>query len=310
MNPRARKILVTGGSGFIGRHIVALLVERGYAVCAAGRAKSAMWPDAVEWRALDLFDAVQCERLMAEVRPDALMHMAWTATPGKFWTDPDNLDWVAASLLLTRAFARHGGRRAVYAGTCAEYDWRLAKLDELSTPLHPHTLYGQAKKSLFELLQKAGAQLDLSIAWGRIFFLYGDGEARGRLVSDTIASLLEGRPALCSEGTQLRDFMHVQDVAGAFVALLESEVTGAVNIASGRSRPLRDVITLIGEHLDGSGLIRLGARPMQAGEPLELSAVTERLEKEVGFRPTFDLASGLAQVCARARASRPMGVED
>lgn len=296
-----KRILVTGARGFIGRHVVPLLMERGYTVLAIGRTAPEAVEAGVHWHELDLFDAAKCRALLAELKPSSMLHLAWNATPGRFWHDPDNLDWVAASLALTRAFAEHGGRRAVYAGTCAEYDWSFGTLDEATTPLRPHTLYGQAKKTLGELVSASAGPLGLSVAWGRIFFLYGNGEARGRLVSDVIAALLRGEPALCSEGSQLRDLMHVEDVAGAFVALLESEVTGPVNIASGQSRPLREAILRIGECLNRGDLIRLGARPMQAGEPPELNAATQRLASEVGFHPRYGLDEGIAAVCARAQ---------
>ncbi|RYH66891.1 MAG: NAD-dependent epimerase/dehydratase family protein [Alcaligenaceae bacterium] len=295
-----KRILVTGARGFIGRHVVPLLLERGYIVYAVGRKMPEASGSGAQWHEVDLFDAAKCRALLSELKPRSMLHLAWNATPGRFWHDPDNLDWVAASLTLTRAFADNGGQRAVFAGTCAEYDWNFSTLDEQSTPLRPHTLYGHAKKTLCELLIAAAPKLGLSMAWGRIFFLYGNGEASGRLVSDVIAALLRGEPALCSEGSQQRDFMHVEDVARAFVELLETAVTGPVNIASGQSRPLRDLVLRIGECLDRTELIQLGARPLQAGEPAELNAVTRRLNQEVGFTPRYSLDEGIASVCARA----------
>jgi len=297
---REKRILVTGARGFIGRHVIPLLLERQYEVFAVGRTEPIGIDPKVHWRNVNLFDAAQCRALMSEIKPQAMLHLAWNAIPGRFWHDPDNLDWVAASLLLTRAFADNGGQRAVYAGTCAEYDWSFSVLDEQTTPLRPHTVYGHAKKTLYELLAASASRLGISMAWGRIFFLYGSGEASGRLVPDVISALLRGEPALCSEGSQLRDFMHVEDVARAFVELLETSVTDSVNIASGQSLPLRDLILKIGSYLGRQDLIQLGARPLQAGEPAELCAVTRRLNQDVGFRPRYSLDEGIAAVCSGA----------
>ena len=300
----ARRVLVTGASGFIGRHVAPLLVDRGYEVHCVGRRQPPSGATAVFHRA-DLLDAAASRSVIERVEPELLVHLAWNAAPGVFWTSPENLDWVAASLALTRAFAERGGRRAVFAGTCAEYDWSEPLMDEATTPLRPRTLYGVAKNALQTLLAAASDGLGLSIAWGRVFFLYGPFEAKGRLVPDIISALSKGEPALCSAGTQLRDFMHVEDVARAFVAILESDVTGPVNIASGVCGPVRDLIARIGDHFGRPDLIRLGARPMQPGEPPEIRAATHLLHDRVGFRPRYSLESGLISVCALARADDP-----
>jgi nucleoside-diphosphate-sugar epimerase len=80
------------------------------------------------------------------------------------------------------------------------------------------------------------ARLEISLAGGRVFWLYGPGERPGRPVSDLVAGLLAGREVASTEGLERRDFMHVRDVAGAFVAMLTGEVAGAVNVASGQAR--------------------------------------------------------------------------
>lgn len=297
-----RRVLVTGGGGFIGRHALPQLVARGWEVHAAGR--SPLPPDAlfagdgvdggIRFHSCDLLTEGEAARLVETVQPTHLLHLAWNALPGKFWTALDNLDWVAASLRLHRAFAAAGGRRAIYAGTCAEYDWTHSELSETATPLVPATLYGKAKNALRELLEATAVPLGVEVAWGRIFFLYGPQEAASRLVPDVVTSLLKGEPALCSHGRQERDFMHVADVAGAFVALLESGHTGPVNIASGDTRPLSAVIDILSGIVGRPDLVRLGARPAPAGDPPRLAPDVTILRERIGFRPRFDLEGGLA----------------
>ncbi|CAO3383398.1 NAD-dependent epimerase/dehydratase family protein [Azospirillum argentinense] len=292
----ARRVLVTGGGGFIGRHALPELVARGWEVHAAGR--SPLPADAaagVVFHACDLLAEGDATRLVEAVRPTHLLHLAWNAIPGKFWTAPDNLDWVAASLRLYRAFAACGGRRAVLAGTCAEYDWSHAELSEAATPLAPHTLYGKAKNAFRTLAEETAGTFGVEVAWGRIFFLYGPHESPSRLVPDVITSLLKAEPALCSHGRQERDFMHVADVAGAFVALLNSDHTGPVNIASGTALPLSAVVDTIARLVGRPDLVRLGARPAPAGDPPRLAADVHVLRDRIGFRPRFDLESGLKE---------------
>jgi nucleoside-diphosphate-sugar epimerase len=111
-----------------------------------------------------------------------------------------------------------------------------------------------------------------------------------------VQSLLRGEPARCSHGNQIRDFLHVEDAAAAFVALLDAEtVAGAVNIASGRPVALKDLIGSIAVELGREDLIRLGAVPAQANEPPLLLADVARLRDEVGWQPRYTLETGLAQ---------------
>src|SRR5262249_4985499 len=144
--------------------------------------------------------------IINRVRPSHLLHLAWTTEPGSYWTSPDNVRWLEASLSLLRAFAAHGGERVVMAGTCAEYDWAEGICREYPTPLRPISVDGVCKNALREVSESLGTRLGLRTAWGRVFFLYGPHEHPRRLVASVIGSLLHGEPALCSEGTQRRDF--------------------------------------------------------------------------------------------------------
>ena len=160
-------ILITGATGFIGLPCLERLLQAGHNVHAVCRHPL---PRAdVHWHAVDLWNPEQVSALLASIRPSHLLHLAWIAMPGVYWTSPDNHRWVDASLHLVRQFHRWGGRRAVLAGTCAEYDWNHSLCHE-KTPLRPTTTYGQCKLRLWQQLR----QEKLSLAWARLFFLYGD----------------------------------------------------------------------------------------------------------------------------------------
>lgn len=289
------KVLLTGATGFIGRHCLSSLLANGYEVHAVSCRPRPEDPSGVHWHQADLLNPARVSELMADVRPSHLLHLAWFAVPGKYWTSPENLRWVQASLDLLRGFARHGGRRVVMAGTCAEYDWRYGYCAERVTPLAPSTLYGTCKHSLQLMSDAFAQQAELDAAWGRIFFLYGPHENPNRLVASVVRAVLSGEPAPCSHGNQLRDFLYVQDVADAFVALLDSGVSGAVNIGSGRPVALRDVVYKIAGKVERQDLIQLGALTAPANEPPMLVADVSRLSDEVGWSPGYDLDLGLEQ---------------
>jgi nucleoside-diphosphate-sugar epimerase len=291
-----RRVLVTGATGFIGRHALAPLLERGLEVHAV-TSRDAPPPQApadVSWHRADLLEPGTHDALLEAAAPTHLLHLAWYAEHGRFWTSTENLRWSAATISLVQAFAERGGRRAVLAGSCAEYRWgEPGPCVESVTPLEPATLYGTAKNATRAVLQAAAGELGIELAWGRVFFLYGPGEAPGRLVASVIRALLAGERAPTSDGRQVRDFLHVADVAGAFAALLDSPVTGPVNIGSGDARPLLDVITAIGAATGRPDLLDVGALAPRAGDPEELVADIARLRDEVGFVPAIGLDEGI-----------------
>lgn len=298
-----KKVLVTGATGFIGWHCLPLLIARGYQVHALCRRQPEIGSvPGVSWHILNLLCPGSAAKIVDEVRPDYILHLAWYAVPGKFWASLENLEWVAASLELLSAFADKTGQRVVLAGSCAEYGWTAGECVEDATPLLPNTLYGSCKHALERILHSWSRQTGVNSAWGRIFCLYGPHEHPSRLVAHVVRSLLQGQPALCSGGTQIRDFLHVQDVASAFVALLESEVQGPVNVGSSQPVAVRDVVREIGQQLGRLELIHFGARDSRSETP-RLWANTQRLVEEVGWTPHYDLTRGIEQTIQWWRTS-------
>jgi nucleoside-diphosphate-sugar epimerase len=292
------RVLVTGATGFIGRGTLDPLRRRGFEVHAVARREGPP-RDGVRWHVADLRAARSAPRLVAAVRPTHLLHLAWEARPGVYWTSPDNLAWVEASLRLLRAFAEAGGERLVVAGTCAEYAWEEeTHCVEGVTPLEPATLYGTAKHALRLVAERYAREAHLSAAWGRIFFVFGPHEHPARLASSVARALVAGEPARTSHGNQVRDFLYSEDLADAFAALLDSEVGGPVNLASGDPRPIRVLAEALAAAAGRPDLLQLGARPAPASEPASITADVGRLRDEVGWTPPRTLEERAADTVA------------
>lgn len=283
-------MLVTGATGFIGRGTLAPLLQTGMEVHAiSSRRAPEGAPAGVHWHTVDLL-APGGERILAEVGPTHLLHLAWYAEPGRFWTSAENLRWVDASLRLMLGFAEAGGRRVVVAGTCAEYEWQPdTHCVEEVTPTRPATLYGASKHGLHTVLAAYARETGIALAWGRIFFVFGPSEHPARLASSVTRSLLAGEEALCSHGNQVRDFLYAPELAEAFAALLRADVTGPVNMASGVPVRVRDLIDALARAAGRPELMRLGARATPASEPASLTADVRRLREEVGWEPSLPL---------------------
>jgi nucleoside-diphosphate-sugar epimerase len=277
---RLKTVLLTGAGGFVGRHCTRHLEARGWTVHA---------------ERFDILDARETSAVIRAVKPDALLHLAWYAKHGLYWNANENFDWLNASVHLLREFIAAGGKRFVGAGTCAEYDWTHGHCDESLTPARPSTVYGACKLSLSAIAGALARREGIGSAWARLFFLYGPHEDPARFVPSVIRSLLAGRPAPCTSGEQVRDFLHVDDAAAALAALVDSDVQGPVNVASGTAVTLAFVAREIAKQTGNADLLQLGALPARAGDPPRLEASTKRLNEEVGWRPRYTLPAGIAE---------------
>lgn len=286
-----KRALVTGSGGFIGRHVVPHLIRRGYEVHGVHLHGSPA-SGTISHQA-DLLDPTQVSDLLNRILPTHLVHLAWYAEHGKFWNSPLNTDWAKASEKLFDDFIASGGRRAVFAGTCAEYDWTHSPLREDTTPSNPATLYGVCKNNLRQTVETAAKNAKVSVAWARIFFLYGRGEDGRRFIPSILKPLLNNQPAIVKNGSHTRDFMHCSDVGAAFAAILDSELTGIVNVASGEATSLGEIAKILAELTGTRSLLQVRDGPPSPDDPAVLTADVARL-RSIGFKPAYSLRDGLA----------------
>jgi len=292
------RILVTGASGFVGRHTLEPLTRTGAEVHAVSRLAQDDKPG-VAWHQADMLDRDSIKAVVATVRPDCVLHMAWFAKHGQFWNAAENLDWAAATLQLARATADAGATRFVGVGTCYEYAFPSdvdinAVCDEHSTELASHTVYDAAKDACRRSLALFCDNNQLDFAWARIFFLYGPHEAPNRLVASIARALLRGEPAICHRGNVVRDYMDVRDAGAALAAVALGSVSGPINIASGEATSLASMALALGRLSGRPELVQIGALPDGDGEPARIAARVVRMTKEVGFQPQHSLMEGLA----------------
>jgi len=291
-----KQVLLTGASGFIGRNAILPLVKRGFDVhCTYRTTKLDTIPDEnrVTWHQVDLLNRNDVKKLFDIVSPTYLLHLAWDVTPGSYLESINNFNWLVSSLHVLNEFAESGGTRAICAGTCFEYDLRYGYCIENLTPTVPSTYYGSCKYHLGAIAETYANNKGFNFAWGRIFYPYGPYEYPTRLVPSVIGSLLKGETAQCTHGNQIRDFLHVRDVADAFVTLLDSEVTGIVNIGSGEPVSIKELVIQIAKHLGKEDDIQLGALPARENEPPFIVADTSRLKKEVRWCQKYSLEEGI-----------------
>lgn len=278
------RVLLTGASGFLGRHVLAELRRRGVEVVAVGRTRPAGYVG--EFIAVDLLHA-DAAAVVAHARATHLLHLAWYAEHGAYWTSPLNLRWLEASVRLTEAFCTGGGQQLVAAGTCAEYDWASGYCREDDTPLIPATLYGTAKDATRRLLAAICAAAEVPFAWGRVFLPYGSGEDPRRLIPSLIDVFQGRREPFGVNAVAYRDFLHAEDVARGFVCLLFAGASGNYNIASGQPMRIAEVVSRVAGALGGDARRVLDLSSARPGEP-ELLFGDNRKLKALGWQAVHE----------------------
>lgn len=293
------KVLLTGASGFIGRHVLLALQCKGIEVVTLGRRSM---PESSNHFAIDLLETNNLMSFLNDVKATHLLHLAWEAEPGKYWTSPLNIRWAEASIRLVEAFCKTGGERVVVAGTCAEYDWDYGCCSEDITPLKPKQLYGVAKDAMRRLTVAVCDQYEIPCSFGRMFLPYGLGEAPTRLIPSLIDVLSGKREPFAIQANNYRDFMHVRDVAEGFVCLLLSPAVGAYNVSSGEPCRLSELAIRLGRMLNADPESILSISTERTDEPVILVGENRKL-KSLGWRQSLSLDQGLDRALNEANTS-------
>ena len=296
------RLLITGASGFVGRNLLPLLSPTGddeqpeFEVHATSSRHIDNIPD-VHWHQVDLTDDEAVNALMASVRPEALIHLAWfNGESASRYEDERNNEWVGITENLVKSFAANGGRRAVVTGSVIEYGAQNGVIDE-SCVAEPVTAYGRCKlEATNRVMALSDADPQLSVCVARPFFLLGPHEERARLVPTVATQLLRGEPAELSAGTQRRDYIHATDVASAILALLDSDVEGPVNVGRGQSISVRELAELVAAQIGREDLLWFGARGAGGDAGEELTADITKLTEATGWKPAYDMESAAGQI--------------
>lgn len=264
-----KRVLLTGGTGFVGRQILAALLNGDVELRVVIRTGSQ------ERLTNKVSDIVFSDDIFTEDvawwantcrNVDTVIHAAWYAEPGNYLQSPKNLDCLNGTLQLAKGAAEAGVRRFVGVGTCFEYDLSVGHLS-VQTPLRPVTPYAGAKAATFIALSNCLPALNLEFSWCRLFYLYGEGEDERRLVPYVRSRIVAGQPVELTSGKQIRDFADVS-VAGAMIAEIAlSDRQGPANICTGKPITVRELAEQIAHEYGRQDLLKFGMRADNLTDP-------------------------------------------
>lgn len=288
------RILVTGATGFVGRHIVDCALARGHEVGVLVRSNRLTRPAHDSGRLLT-FAGSMAAVPWAEVHrfaPEACIHAAWISTPGIYLDSPENelhRQWSNAFVLGLREM---GCRHVTVLGTCAEYRPCDRPLREDDPPPAIESPYALAKRQLREALALALVGSGTGFAWARIFHPYGAGEHPDRLCSALIRKIHAGEVLVLRTPHAVKDYIHASDVADALLEIATQRLEGPINVGSGVGISVGDLARKLGGMLGHPGNVRFA--PEAVNDPNDCMVADVSRLRSVGWKAQVSLESGLA----------------
>lgn len=309
-----KKALVVGATGLVGSAVTDQLIKGGWQVTATARsAESVRWAgDALLGAQMlmltDMLDDLAVSSALNESRPTVVISCVGALPVGGRRTTRDLLDSnVTATAVLLDASAQMGVGKIVLLGSGFEYAPATSPIDERGS-IGPITLYGATKVAATSLARHYRSNVGLEVCVVRPFSLYGPREHLHRFVPTVVTSALNDRPVEMSAGTQVRDYLFVDDLAVGLVRAAGHDrvLPETMNFAGPDRHTLADLATIVLELTGSTAPLRLGARPGNPSDQPTFLGNSRLAYETLGWRPTHDLSSGLERTVEWYRSHRKL----
>ncbi len=322
------KILVVGGAGYVGSVCAELLLDQGHQVGIfdnLSEGHRAAIDSRAEFVEGDLQDRPSIEKALAKHRPDAVMHFAASALVGESMQNPSKYfrNNIANGLNLLDAMVSVGMEKIVFSSTCAIFGPpERVPIDE-TMPMRPINPYGESKLAFEKILRWYSEIHGLKFISLRYFNAAGASEKFGEdhrvethLIPNVLKAALGQKPNVeifgtdyeTPDGTCIRDYIHIVDLARAHILALSATKSDFYNLGTGGGASVREVIDscrkITGRKID------IAEKPRRPGDPPRLIASSEKIKRELGWKPQFQSLDAIIESAWKWHQKFPRGYED
>lgn len=310
-----KQAIVTGATGFIGRWLLRALTEDGIettAVIRVGSSKKNILP------AGEKLSVVECDMesysmlpQMLPKQPDCVFyHLAWNGVSGSARGDMEvQFQNIRGSKAAVEAAQALGCVKFIGLGSIMEKEAELAAGADGVQPGIGY-IYGEAKHFAHLLTKAAAAQTGIAHLWPLLTNAYGELDDSPRFIHTTLQKILQGEPLTFTAGTQIYDFIHVEDAAKALVAIGKyGRAFSSYLIGGGTPRPLREFVEELGKTVAPERELHFGAIPYSGAQvPVEVFSI-DRLTEDTGFRPVISFSEGIVRTFNWMKKAKAEGGE-
>lgn len=306
-----KRLLITGGNGFVGRHLLNHLHDSGSSITATrfGEVLPALL-DGVEWRELDITDRNAVEKIVKEIQPQIVFHLGALLGAERTYEFSERAlltNTIGTNNLLS-ALGKSCSQleRVVLIGTSEEYGNGINVPFTEDLPMNPVSPYSASKAAAtqFALLYHKLFQLPVVII--RPFILYGPFQSSKMMIPELINYGLDGRDFKMTKGEQTRDFLFVDDfIESILLAATVKEAIGEIfNICSGTEKSIREITELIHRLMNHSMKLQIGLLPYRINEVWRLFGNNEKAKRILGWQPTTSIEEGLRKTISSFATQR------
>lgn len=240
-----KRILVVGGTGFLGSEIVNSLHRNGHSVKTLGRRASSN--PSIEHFIGDISNPVTYRTQIAKWRPEIVVQAAWITDQKEYRTSQSNSTYANETIELANICFSSGAQHFLGLGSAAEYGLQENPCSSATSNPIPRDAYGLAKLSACTRLMKLGSTLDRTTSWARVFQPYGPSQDINRLLPSANQNLHNNREFQLSHPHQILDWISSRDVAGAVTSIIENSLPGVFDIGTAIGTSVYEVITMLSE---------------------------------------------------------------